>query len=127
MQTKCPGGFFIIWVPKLLLPPVKIRIFGPKTAKFGPNYAFVIIYGQMLTFLAPFVPCPTNKAPNELARPICDQESIFWAKFGRFWAKNPNLYRRKQKFWYPHNGKPPRHLVHIVFWSPWDEMGKKCQ
>ena len=28
-----------------------------------------------------------------------------WAKFDRFWAKNPNFYGSKQKFWYPHNGK----------------------
>ena len=47
----------------------------------------------------------TNRAPNELARPVCAQESIFWAKFGLFGAKNPYLYGRKQKFWYPLNGK----------------------
>ena len=35
---------------------------------------------------------PTNGAPNEPARPICAQEIIFW-------AKNPNFYRWKQKFW----------------------------
>ena len=35
---------------------------------------------------------------NEPARPLCAQESIFW-------AKNPNFYGRKQKFWYPRNGK----------------------
>ena len=34
-----------------------------------------------------------------------DQKYQFRAKFGRFWAKNPNFYWRKQKFWYPHNGK----------------------
>ena len=28
-QTSCPGGFSVIWVPKLLLTPTKIRIFGP--------------------------------------------------------------------------------------------------
>ena len=27
-----------------------------------------------------------------------DQICIFWAKFGRFWAKHPNPYGRKQKF-----------------------------
>ena len=48
---------------------------------------------------------PTNRAPNEPKRPTCAQESIFWAKFGLFWAKNPNLYGRKQTFWYPHNRK----------------------
>ena len=40
MQTSCLGGFFVIWVPKLLLTPVKIRIFGPKTAKFGLKLFF---------------------------------------------------------------------------------------
>ena len=38
-------------VPKLLLTPIKIRIFGPKMAKFGPKYAFLVILGQILPFL----------------------------------------------------------------------------
>ena len=47
---------------------------------------------------------PTNRAPNEPARPgPCDQKCQFRAKFGHFGAKNPNFYWRKQKFWYPHN------------------------
>ena len=29
MQTRCLGGFSVTWVPKLLLPPVKMMIFGP--------------------------------------------------------------------------------------------------
>ena len=33
------------------------------------------------------------------------KKSQFWAKFGCFGAKNPNSYGRKQKFWYPFNGK----------------------
>ena len=37
MQTRCLGGFSVTWVPKLLLPLVRIRIFRPKTAKFGPK------------------------------------------------------------------------------------------
>ena len=37
---------------------------------------------------------PTNRAPNEPARPIW---SIFWGKNGRLWAKNPYFYERKQK------------------------------
>ena len=28
IQTSCPGGFSVIWVPKLLLTPIKIRLFG---------------------------------------------------------------------------------------------------
>ena len=38
-------------VPKLSLTPIKIRIFGPKTAKFGPKSAFLVILGQILPFL----------------------------------------------------------------------------
>ena len=30
MRTRCLGGFSVTWVPKLLLPPKRIRIFGPK-------------------------------------------------------------------------------------------------
>ena len=44
---------------------------------------------------------PTNRAPNEPARLICAQESIFLDKNGRFWAKHPNYVERGQKFWYP--------------------------
>ena len=35
-----------------------------------------------------------------------EQKCHFWAKFGLFWAKNPNFYWRNQKFCYPHNRKP---------------------
>ena len=37
MQTKYPGGFSVMSVPKLLLHPVKLRIFGPKTAILPQN------------------------------------------------------------------------------------------
>ena len=33
-----------MWVLKLLLPPVKIRIFGPERAKFSLKYAFIGTY-----------------------------------------------------------------------------------
>ena len=36
---------------KLLLPLVEIRIFGPNTAKFGPKYACLVIFGQILAYL----------------------------------------------------------------------------
>ena len=54
MRKSCLGGF-------LLLTPIKIRIFGPKTAKFGPKYAFLVILGQILPFFAHFIQCPTKK------------------------------------------------------------------
>ena len=36
MRTRCLGGFSVMWVPKLLLYPIKIGIFGPKTANLVP-------------------------------------------------------------------------------------------
>ena len=55
MRTRCLGGFSIMWVTKLLISLVKIRIFCPRTTKFGPNLAFLFILGQAL--LAHLVPC----------------------------------------------------------------------
>ena len=60
MQISCLGGSTVMLVPKLLLTPIKIRIFGPKTAKFGPKYAFVVILGQILPFFAHVVHCLTK-------------------------------------------------------------------
>ena len=51
MWTSCPGGFSVMWVQKLLLPPVRIRIFGLKTAKFGPKLAFLIIWALLVGWL----------------------------------------------------------------------------
>ena len=60
MQKRCLGGFSVTWVPKLLLPLVRIRIFRPKTAKFGPKYLFLVILGHILAFLAHFGPWSTK-------------------------------------------------------------------
>ena len=35
MQTRCLGAFSVMWVTKLLISPVKIRIFCPRTTKIG--------------------------------------------------------------------------------------------
>merc|ERR1711873_90559 len=65
---KLPKWFSVMLVPKLLLIPIKIRLFGPKMAKLGPKSAFLVILGQILPFFAHFVQCPTknnvNKVPN---------------------------------------------------------------
>ena len=39
--------FSVMLVPKLLPVPMKIRIFGPKTSKFGPKLAFLSIAGSL--------------------------------------------------------------------------------
>ena len=45
---RCLGGFSVMWITKLLLPPLEIRIFCANKAKFGPKYAVVVILGQIL-------------------------------------------------------------------------------
>ena len=79
----------------------RIRIFGSKTAEFGPKYAKLVILGLLLAFLIHLVPCPTNKTmrmrclsgflicgyqnfcslPGCLAqiRPILPQNMLSWA------------------------------------------------
>ena len=44
-----------MWVTKLLISPVKKRIFCPKTTKFGPKLAFLVNLGQAMQ--AYTVPC----------------------------------------------------------------------
>ena len=65
MWTRCLGGFSVMWVTKLLISPVKKRIFCPKTTKFGPKLAFLVILGQALPahlvgqkFVMTSPPCP---------------------------------------------------------------------
>ena len=85
-------------VPKLLLTPLKIRIFGPKTAKIGPKYAFLVIFGQILAFLAQYVLTKNNAniiwVPNLSFSPV--RIRIFVQKrsnlarnwhFWSFWAR----------------------------------------
>ena len=51
MRISCLGVFSIMWVPKLLLTRIRIRIFGPKTAKIGPKYAFWSFWAKYCHFL----------------------------------------------------------------------------
>ena len=44
-----------MWVTKLLISPVKKRIFCPKTTKFGPKLAFLVNLGQAMQAYS--VPC----------------------------------------------------------------------
>ena len=44
------------------------------------------------------------------------QKCQFWAKFGRFGAKNPNFYWKIKSFVTHITENPPRPLVHIGFW-----------
>ena len=87
-------------VPKLLLTPIKIRIFGPKTAKFGPKYAYLVILGQILPFLAHFVQCPTKKQCEQGAQvgfPYVGDKTF------DFSSKNQDFLPKKVQIW-PENG-----------------------
>ena len=44
-----------MWVKKLLISPVKKRIFCPKTTKYGPKLAFLVDMGQAMQVFS--VPC----------------------------------------------------------------------
>ena len=48
MWTRCLGGFSVMWVTKLLIFPVEIKIFCPKMTKFGPKLAFLVNLGQAM-------------------------------------------------------------------------------
>ena len=53
IRTRYLGGFFVTWEKRLLLPSVRIRIFGPKKAKVGPKYVFWAQIGLAGSFGAP--------------------------------------------------------------------------
>ena len=84
---KLPKWFSVMLVPKLLLNPIKIRLFGPKTAKFGPKSAFLVILGQILPFFAHFVQCPTigDCGVRAVSRktPIYFIHIVFWSGIGQ--------------------------------------------
>ena len=67
-------------------------------------------------------PQPTTNPPigHQMSRQGLaqnDQNCQFWATFGRFGAKNPFFSGKIKSFVIHITQNPPRHLVHIVFWS----------
>ena len=105
MRTRCLGGFSVTWVPKLLLPPVRL-VFGqiwPKVGIFGHFWPNVGIFG-------PFCPMPDQKTirtrclgvfsvmrvPKLLLSPVKNlaQNWYFWS----FWARPGWL------IWFPVGG-----------------------
>ena len=66
MRTSCLGGFSIMWVPKRLLPPIEIRIFGQKTANLVRNMHFWSIWAKYLHFL----PISSLARPNNNANKV---------------------------------------------------------
>ena len=104
--------FSVMLVSKLLLTPIKIRIFCPKKTKIGPKYAFLVILGQILPFFAHFVQCPTKNQ--------CEQIGIL-AIAGSFGAL---LVGWLVVVALAVSRKSPIYFIHIVFWSG---IGQKVQ
>ena len=75
----------------------KKAYFGAKMAVFGPN--ILIILGGAKVLVSNYQP------PHSL---------FFFGRARDQMGKNPNCFGREQKFWYPHIGKPPRHLIRKV-------------
>ena len=102
---KLSRWFSVMLVPKLLLTPIKIRIFGPKTAKFGPKSAFLVILGQILPFFAHFVQWPTknnvNKVPRWVFRYVGNKTYDFSSKKKDFLPQNDKIWPKLGIFgWY---------------------------
>ena len=55
IRTRCLGRVSVMWVTKLLIYLIKVKVFCLRTTKFGPKLAFLFILGQ--AFLAHLVPC----------------------------------------------------------------------
>ena len=49
MQTRCLGGFSVMWVTKLLISPVRIRVFLPKNDQI---WSKICIFGHLEPGLA---------------------------------------------------------------------------
>ena len=64
----------------------------------------------------------TKRARNAIIWPKMTKNVYLGPKLA---VLGPNFQRREQKFWYPNNRKPHRHLVCIVFGRVSHEMGQK--
>ena len=81
-----------MWVPKLLLSPIKIKIFGPKRLNLAVYWPkFLIFMGLSKSFGTHI----TEKPPRQLAQigrygqkcAILTQKYIIWTQFGLFGPK----------------------------------------
>ena len=89
-----------MWLPKLLLTPIKIRIFGPKTAKFGRKSAFLVILGQILPFLHILSNARPKNNVNKMPRWVF---RYVGNKTYDFSSKKKDFLPKKVQIW-PENG-----------------------
>ena len=74
MRTRCQGGFSITWVPTLLLPPVRIRIFGPKKPNLVQNMHFWSFWAKYWHFW----PIWSHVRPKNNANKVLRCFSVMW-------------------------------------------------
>ena len=91
-----------MWVTKLLIFPVEIRIFCPKKTKIGPKYAFVVILGQILPFLHILSNARpktnVNKVPGWVFRYVGYKTFDFSSKKKRFFCPKTTKFGPKLAF-----------------------------
>ena len=93
---KLPRWFFHYFGTKGFTYSRKINIFGPKTAKFGPKYAFLVILGQILPFLHILSNARpknnVNKVPRWVFRYVGNKAYDFSSKKKDFLPKNHQIW-----------------------------------
>ena len=93
---KVPGMVSLMWVTKLLISPVIIRIFCPKTTEFGPNLEFLSIVGSFGALLVRWLVVVTQ---GHLLT-LCSQ-CIFWQNYLVRRVLLPNITSVLGKWLYP--------------------------
>ena len=73
---------FCLLGPKILILTGESKSFGSHVTEKPPRHLVRIVFWSGI-------------GSNGPKMPIFGQESQFWAKFGRLWAKNPNFYGSK--------------------------------
>ena len=86
---KLPRCFYAMWVPKLLLTPIKLGFFALKR----PN---LVIFGQIFEFFANFIPRLTkmqwNKVPRQVFRYVGNKTFDFSSKNQDFLPKSDQIW-----------------------------------
>ena len=106
MGMRCLVGFLICEYQNFCCLSEKLG-FCPKTATFGPKYAFLVILGQILALLIHLVLCPTKKQmwtkqqQNEVARLFSDMwvpELLLPSKMIRIFGPKMAIFAPKFAF-----------------------------
>ena len=115
----------------------KKHIFWGKWPFLGPNIliicegAKVLVHTYQKTTEAPRSHCFLGQAWHQMDHigwylAQNDQKCKFWANLAVSGHKILIFTGKSKRFGTNITEKPPKHLVCIVFWSVWDQMGQKC-